>query len=163
MANDKQSLVDELKSLLEQNVMEVKDQVENLKSQFYREYHEEQAALKKAAEEAAAAAGEVLENWQPKMDEVELKFQELLNEYKTKRAEVSKQLEEELAQNLLRKENILAQMKEMAEAETADVMDNLKKMRELQAEWKTIGQVPAQNTQEIWKKFQQYQKQKLCA
>ena len=159
MANDKQSLVDELKSLLEQNVSEVKEQVDQLKTQFYRQYHEEQAALKKAAEEAAAQAGEVLENWQPTLDEAELKFRELLNEYKAKRAEVAKQLEEEQAQNLLRKENILSQMKEMAEAETADVMDNLKKMRELQAEWKTIGAVPAPKAQEIWKKFQQYQEQ----
>ena len=70
MANEKQALVDELKSLLEQNVTEVKDKVEGLKTQFYRQYHEEQAALKAAAEEAAAAAGEVLENWQPKLDEV---------------------------------------------------------------------------------------------
>ena len=159
MANEKQSLVDELKSLLEQNVTEVKDKVEALKTQFYRQYHEEQAALKKAAEEAAAKAGEVLENWQPTLDEAEQQFRALLNEYKTKRAEVSKQIEEEQAQNLLRKENILEQMKTMAEAETADVMDNLKKMKELQAEWKTIGAVPAQKAQEVWKKFQQYQEQ----
>ena len=159
MANEKQSLVDELKSLLEQNVTEVKDKVEALKTQFYRQYHEEQAALKKAAEEAAAAAGETLENWQPKLDEAEQQFRQLLNDYKTKRAEVAKQLEEEQAQNLLRKENILEQMKTMAEAETADVMDNLKKMKELQSEWKTIGAVPAQKAQEVWKKYQQYQEQ----
>ena len=159
MANEKQSLVDELKSLLEQNVTEVKDKVEALKTQFYRQYHEEQAALKKAAEEAAAAAGETLENWQPKLDEAEQQFRQLLNDYKTKRAEVAKQIEEEQAQNLLRKENILEQMKTMAEAETADVMDNLKKMKELQSEWKTIGAVPAQKAQEVWKKYQQYQEQ----
>ena len=159
MANEKQSLVDELKSLLEQNVTEVKDKVEALKTQFYRQYHEEQAALKKAAEEAAAAAGETLENWQPKLDETEQQFRQLLNDYKTKRAEVAKQIEEEQAQNLLRKENILEQMKTMAEAETADVMDNLKKMKELQSEWKTIGAVPAQKAQEVWKKYQQYQEQ----
>ena len=159
MANEKQSLVDELKSLLEQNVTEVKDQVEALKTQFYRQYHEEQAALKKAAEEAAAEAPEVLESWQPTLDEAEQQFRELLNEYKTKRAEVTKQIEEEQAQNLLRKENILEQMKTMAEAETADVMDNLKKMKELQAEWKTIGAVPAPKAQEVWKKYQQYQEQ----
>ena len=159
MANEKQALVDELKSLLEQNVTEVKDKVEALKTQFYRQYHEEQAALKKAAEEAAAQAGEALENWQPKLDEAEQQFRQLLNDYKTKRAEVAKQIEEEQAQNLLRKENILEQMKTMAEAETADVMDNLKKMKELQAEWKTIGAVPATKAQEVWKKYQQYQEQ----
>jgi hypothetical protein len=48
-------------------------------------------------------------------------------------------------------------MKEMADAETADVMDNIKKMKELQAEWKTIGSVHPTKAQEIWKTYQQYQ------
>lgn len=159
MANDKQELLEELKALIEQNVNEVKEQVEDVKSRFYRQYHDEQAALKEAAEKAAEAAGEVLENWQPVIDETEQAFKELLNVYKQKRAELQKQLEQDQAQNLLRKENILSQMKEMAQAETADVMDNLQKMRELQAEWKTIGPVPAPKAQEIWKQYQQYQEQ----
>lgn len=159
MANDKQTLLDELKALLDQDVKEVKEQVEELKNKFYRQYHEEQAALKKAAEEAAAAAGQVLDNWQPVSDEIEQAFREMLNTYKAKRAEVQKALEEEMQQNLLRKENIIAQMKEMAESETADVIDKMKRMRELQAEWKTIGQVPATKTQEIWKQYNQYQEQ----
>ncbi|MCQ2348311.1 MAG: DUF349 domain-containing protein [Paludibacteraceae bacterium] len=159
MANDKQTLIDELKGLLEQNVTEVKEQVEELKNKFYRQYHEEQAALKKAAEEAAQAAGEVLDNWQPALDEAEQAFRELLATYKAKRAEVQKQMEQEQEQNLLRKENIIAQMKEMAESETADVMDKMKKVRELQAEWKTIGPVPAPKAQEIWKQYNQYQEQ----
>lgn len=159
MDNQKQPLVDELKTLLEQNVTEVKDQVEELKSRFYRMYHEEQAELKKAAEEAAKEAGEVLQEWQPQMDELEVTFHNLLNEYKEKKAQVQKALEEEQKQNLLRKENILMQMKEMANSETADVMGNLQKMRDLQAEWKTIGQVPAPKAQEIWKEYNQYQEQ----
>ena len=159
MANEKQTLVDELKGLLEQNVTEIKEQVEELKNKFYRQYHEEQAALKKAAEEAAAAAGQALENWQPVLDETEQVFREMLNTYKAKRAEVQKALDEEMQQNLLRKENIIAQMKEMAESETADVMDKMKRMRDLQTEWKTIGQVPATKTQEIWKQYNQYQEQ----
>ena len=157
MANEQQQVVDELKELLQKNVAEVKEQVEGLKMQFYRQYHQELEAQKKAALEAAQAAGEVLENWLPQIDELEQEFRELLAQYKQRRAEIQKQVEEEQAQNLLRKENILAQMKEMADAETADVMDNLKKMRELQAEWKTIGPVPATKTQEIWKNYQQYQ------
>ena len=157
MANEKQQFVEELKELLQKNVAEVKDQVEMLKTQFYRQYHLELDAQKKAALEAAQAAGEVLENWLPSVDALEQEFRELLAQYKQKRAELLKQVEEEQAQNLLRKENILAQMKEMAESETADVMDNLQKMRELQAEWKTIGPVPAAKNQEIWKNYQQYQ------
>ena len=157
MANEKQQFVEELKELLQKNVAEVKDQVEMLKTQFYRQYHLELEAQNKAALEAAQAAGEVLENWLPSVDALEQEFRELLAQYKQRRAELLKQVEEEQAQNLLRKENILAQMKEMAESETADVMDNLQKMRELQAEWKTIGPVPAAKNQEIWKNYQQYQ------
>ena len=157
MANEKQQFVDELKELLQKNVAEVKDQVEQVKTQFYRQYHLDLEAQKKAAQEAAEAAGETLENWVPVLDELEQEFRELLATYKQRRAELQKQLEQEQAQNLLRKENILTQMKELADAETADVMDNLKKMRELQAEWKTIGPVPATKNQEIWKNYQQYQ------
>ena len=157
MANEKQQFVDELKELLQKNVAEVKEQVETLKTQFYRQYHQELEAQKKAALEAAEATGEALENWLPSFDELEQEFRELLSTYKQRRAELQKQIEEEQQQNLLRKENILTQMKEMADAETADVMDNLKKMRDLQAEWKTIGSVPATKTQEIWKNYQQYQ------
>lgn len=157
MANEKQQFVEELKELLQKDVTEVKEQVEQVKTQFYRQYHQEQETLKKAAEEAAEQAGKTLEEWQPAVDEVEQEFRSLLNTYKQKRAEAQKLKEETQAQNLLRKENILEQMKVMSESETADVMDNLKKMRDLQTEWKNIGPVPAPNAQEIWKKYQQYQ------
>jgi hypothetical protein len=155
MANEKQQFVDELKALLQNDVAEVKEQVEQIKTQFYRQYHQDLEAQKQAAE----AAGELVENWVPQVDETEQEFRELLTQYKQKKAELLKKAEEEQAQNLLRKENILQQMKEMAEAETADVMDNIKKMKELQAEWKTIGAVHPTKAQEIWKTYQQYQEQ----
>ena len=102
MANEKQQFVDELKELLQKNVAEVKEQVEAVKTQFYRQYHQELEAQKKTALEAAEAAGEVLENWLPSMDELEQEFRELLNQYKQRRAELQKQVEEELQRNLLR-------------------------------------------------------------
>jgi hypothetical protein len=157
MANEKQQFVDELKALLQKDVAEVKEQVEQLKTQFYRQYHQDLDAQKQAAEAAAAEAGETLENWVPQVDETEQEFRALLAQYKEKKAELLKKTEEEQAQNLMRKENILQQMKEMADAETADVMDNIKKMKDLQAEWKTIGAVSPTKAQEIWKTYQQYQ------
>lgn len=133
MANEKQELIDELKTLLaEQNVMEIKEQVENLKARFYRDERTEE-------EEAA--------------------FKALLEDYRKRRAEVAKKVEAEQAQNLLRKENILEQMKALAESETADVMANLQKVRDLQAEWKSIGPVPVTKAQEVWKRYNQYQEQ----
>ena len=137
---EKQELMEQLKVLLGKDVNEVKDQIEELKNQFYRVYHQEQEAAKKKAEEL----GENMAEYKPVVDEVEQNFRQLLNIYKQHRAEATAAREAEQQQNLLRKQNSLAQMKDLAESETADVTANLQKMRDLQAEWKTIGQVPAQ-------------------
>ena len=139
MASTKQEIIEELKALLQQgDVAAIKEQVDHLKTRFYSTAEE--------AEEAVA--------------EVEEEFKALLAQYKSKRAEVAAVQAKEEEANLARKEAILAKMKEMAEDENADgVMANLQKMRELQAEWKTIGAVPATKNQEIRKAYQQYQEQ----
>ena len=139
MASTKQEIIEELKALLQQeDVAAIKEQVDHLKTRFYSTAEE--------AEEAVA--------------EVEEEFKTLLAQYKSKRAEIAAVQAKEEEANLARKEAILAKMKEMAEDENADgVMANLQKMRELQAEWKTIGAVPAPKTQEIRKAYQQYQEQ----
>ena len=80
MANEKQQFVDELKALLQNDVAEVKEQVEQIKTQFYRQYHQDLEAQKQAAE----AAGELVENWVPQVDETEQEFRELLTQYKQK-------------------------------------------------------------------------------
>jgi len=152
---EKQELMEQLKALLGKDVNEVKDQVEELKNQFYRIYRQEQEAARKKAEEL----GENMAEYKPVVDEIEQNFRQLFSIYKQQRAEATAKREAEQEQNLLRKQNILAQMKELAESETADVTANLQKMRDLQAEWKTIGQVPAQHVAALWKEYQHYGEQ----
>ena len=148
MASTRQELVEELKGLLEQDVMAVKDQVEHIKTQFYREAAEVAEEAKEGAEEAEV-----------KIDETEEQFKELLSQYKAKRAEIAAQQSKEQAENLARKQAILEKMKTLAESETDGVMANLQNMRDLQAEWKTIGAVPAEKVQELRKAYQKYQEQ----
>ena len=132
MAQDRKQLVEELKALLEQDVMTIKDQVDRIKTQFYSEESEE----------------------------LEEEFKALLAEYKSKRATVAAAQAKEQADNLARKQAILEEMRQLVEGANADgVMANLQKMRELQAVWKTIGAVPAEKMQEVRKAYQQYQEQ----
>lgn len=152
---EKQELMEQLKALLGNDVTEVKDQVEELKNQFYRIYRQEQEVAKKKAEEL----GENMAEYKPVVDEIEQNFRQLLNIYKQHRAEAAAKREAEQQQNLLRKQNILEQMKQLAESETADVSANLQKMRDLQAEWKTIGSVPAPEVAALWKQYQHYGEQ----
>ena len=149
-------MIEDLKVLLQEDVTSVKDQVEHLKTQYYRTATESAEAAQEALSNAADAAQEAV---QPHVDALEEQFKELLAEYKTKRAEVAVQQAKEQAANLARKRDLLAEMKTLAEGETDGVMDNLKRMRELQAEWKNTGAVPADKVQELRKDYQRYQEQ----
>ena len=136
MANTRQEIIDELKQLLEQEPVDIKEQVDRLKTQFYT---------------VEPAEGE---------EPLEEEFKTLLAQYKAQRAEVAAAEAKEQADNLARKQAILDEMKSMVEDANADgVMGNLQRMRELQAAWKTIGAVPAPKTQEVRKAYQQYQEQ----
>ena len=124
MASTRQEIIEELKQLLEQESTDIKEQVDHLKTRFYSNNEEV------TDEEAHAAEEET--------------FKELLAQYKAKRAEKAAEQAKEQAENLARKQAILEQMKTMVEGANVDgVMTNLQHMRDLQAEWKTIGAVPA--------------------
>ena len=152
MANNRQQLVEELKALLEQDVTTVKEQVDHLKTQFYRAAAETADQTQEAAEQVADQASQAV-------DELEEQFKALLNEYKAKRAAVAEQMAKEEAENLAKKQAILDEMKTLAEGETDAVMTNLQRMRELQAEWKKKGAVPVDKVQTLRKDYQRYQEQ----
>lgn len=147
MANTRQEIIDELKRLLEaEDIMAIKDEVDHLKTRFYASLNDEAAE-----DEANSASG---------VNSEEEQFKALLTDYKTRRAQVTAEQNKEQADNLARKQTVLEEMKQLVEGATADaVMVNLQRMRELQAEWKKIGAVPATKIQEIRKAYQQYQEQ----
>lgn len=149
----KESILEQFKALLGGQVSEIKDQADQLKTQFYRIYRQEQEAARKQWEELQEKA----EDYKPVIDEIEVQFRHLLDIYKQQRQEDREKREAEMQQNQLRKENIIAQMKEMAESETADVSENMKKMRELREEWKSIGAVPPTVATLLWKEYNLYQ------
>ena len=148
MATNRQQIVEDLKVLLEQDVTTVKEQVEHLKTQFYR-----------TANEAAESVADAVDGAAETKDELEEQFKALLNEYKAKRAAVAAETAKEEAENLAKKQALLDEMKTLAEGETEGVLGNLQRMRELQAEWKAIGAVPADKVQQLRKDYQHYQEQ----
>ena len=152
----KQEIIEELKALLEQEGADIKEQVDRLKTQFYSEVNEVAQSAEDIAEEAAAT---VAEEAVKANEALEAQFKELLAQYKARRAEMAAALAKEYAENLARKQAIVEEMKTLAEGETDGVMANLQRMRELQAEWKTIGPVAPDKVQELRKDYQRYQEQ----
>lgn len=158
MSEQRQALIEELQRLLEhEDVTAIKDQVEHIKMQFYKPAEATETPAEEGEEPVEVA--EIPEAETPQADPQEEQFKALLAQYKAKRAEVAAKTAKEQEENLARKQAILSVMKTLAESETDAVMSSLPRMRELQAEWKTIGPVPAAHVQEVRKAYQQYQEQ----
>ncbi len=144
----KAELIDSLKTILENNVESVKEEVEIIKQSFYKR---SKAEIEEAKKNFIEAGGEQ-EDFKPEKDELEEDLKTLLNEYRAKKAAHTASLEKEKEQNLLQKQNILMQMKVLAES-SDDVSTHINEFRNLQQKWKSIGQVPAQHSTDMWKQY----------
>ena len=146
MASTRQQIIEELQNLLGKDVMEIKEQVDQLKNRFYKE------------------AESVDEEAKEEQEALEQQFKELLAEYKTRKAEITAKTTQELQANLERKNAILEQMKAIVESgesglENEEWKAATERMKTLQAEWKTLGAVPATEAQNIRKAYQRCQEQ----
>jgi len=148
----KAELIDTLKLLVSKEVDAVKDEVETIKQLFYKKAKAEAEELKKVFIEDG---GEEIEFLAPK-DELEDTFKALLNEFRSKKASLMAQLEKEKETNLLQKQHILEQMKVLVDSND-DVSTHINEFRALQQKWKSIGQVPASASTELWKQYNLYQ------
>ncbi|RDV16304.1 DUF349 domain-containing protein [Pontibacter diazotrophicus] len=78
-------------------------------------------------------------------------LEKLLSAYREARHQQRQNVEEQRQRNLERKEQLLTQLRQLVEsAETKNSSDEVKK---LQAEWKSIGPVPAGEAQEQWDSY----------
>ena len=147
----KESLIQQAEEILNKSAEEItRDELTRVKLQFHAlrktELEQEKAEfLEKGNEEAAFA---------PKTDEAEEKFKEILNQIKDKKAAYAAELEATRQANYERKSAIIAEITEMA-ADTDNVNRLMPRFRELQQEFKTVGEVPATLVTEQWKQFQE--------
>ena len=126
-----------------------RDEITKIKQQFYTirkaELEAEKAEfLEKGNEESAFA---------PKTDELEEKFKELLNDIKEKKAALLAEQEATRQANYERKSAIIAEINEMA-ADTDNVNRLFPKFKDLQQEFKSIGEVSPTVVSELWKNYQ---------
>ena len=124
-------------------------ELEALKQAYYRLHKAEVTA---AREQFVADGGEA-DAFMPQPDATEEAFKEALNRVKELRLRSAERDEKEKQQNLKRKLEIIEKIKEMTVS--ADVADkSYNDFKQLQAEWKELGQVPAERATELWKTYQ---------
>ena len=128
-----------------------REEVTYLKQQF----HSLRIAQHKALRDAAIAEGTLTDDNsdQPEPNEADAEFQELLNIIKEKKAAHIVALEAKRQENLNKREAIIAQLLEMSQ-DTDNVNREFPRFRELQQQFKEIGEVPATEATAQWKRYQ---------
>ena len=148
----KQEICDRMKELIEQNVEQVKEEVESMKQLFYKKSKSEVGEQRAAFIEKGGVETEFI----PEPTELETEFKELLNEFRNNKAKLNAQQEQEKGNNLLKKQHIIEQMKQLVESND-DVSANVAAFRRLQQDWKNTGPVPPTATNELWKQYNLFQ------
>ncbi len=125
------------------------DEVSRIKQQFYTLHNEEV----RAARQAFVDAGNQPEAFVAAADSLEEQLKQLLAGIKEKKAAMRARIEAEQLANLDKKQAIIAELNAMS-ADTDNVNRHYPRAKELQAEFKEIGEVPQQNSTDTWKAFQ---------
>ncbi|MBR1593383.1 MAG: DUF349 domain-containing protein [Alloprevotella sp.] len=147
----KEEVIERLRQIVAEAETVARQELEHLKQVYYHIHNAEATA----AREAFIAAGGNADDFQPAPDPLEESFKAEMERVREVRAKEAASLEEEKQRNLKRKLEIIELVKQYAESpETAD--KNFEQLKKLQAEWREIKSVPAENATELWKNYQHY-------
>ena len=148
----KSEVIDEMRRLSELDAAEIQpESVARLKQQFYSLRNDE---LRAEREAYLAVVGNDPEAFVAAADDAEETFKELAGVIKEKKAAQRAAIEAEQQANLDRKREIIDKLVAMS-GDADNVNRVFPEMRELQTQFKEIGEVPQQYSSEVWKNYQE--------
>ncbi len=151
---DKQEVLARAKEIAASEDNPNKDEVEHLKSAFYR-FH---IAEREQQQKDYLEAGGDPEKYIVTPDEAEDDFKAQMQVIREKRAKIFQQQEAEKEHNLKRKLEIIEKVKAMATS-PEEANKSYNEFKALQQEWKEIKSVPAEKANEVWRNYQLYVEQ----
>lgn len=149
LMTNKNEVLERAREIAERNDGGDKQELELLKQLYYK-YHKADLV---AAHQAFVEAGGDPEAFQPAPDPTEDAFKQAMQQIRQRRAELQAEAEQQRADNLNKKLAVIEQIKQLA-ATPEEAGKSYDAFKELQAQWKEIGSVPAENVSEIWKSYQ---------
>ena len=150
----KQEVVERLKEIAASDEAPVKDEIDLLKTVFYKLHiAEREARLKEYID-----GGGNPETYQVVPDQDEETFKAQMAVIREKRAHIMQQQEAEKQANLEKKLEIIEKIKAMTTSPD-EAGKSYNEFKELQQQWKDIKNVPADKANELWRNYQLYVEQ----
>ena len=147
-------VIERLKELAHGEEVPTKEEVEALKTAFYKLHiAEREARLKEYID-----GGGDPEKYQIVPDEDEEVYKSEMTLIKEKRSKLFLQQEEEKQENLKKKLEIIEKVKSMATS-PEEANSSYQQFKQLQQEWREIKLVPADKANELWRSYQLYVEQ----
>ena len=150
----KEEVLERVKEIAHSEEVPAKDEVDQLKTTFYKLLFTERDAQQKAYLEAGGDP----ETYQVLPDETEEQFKAEWGIIKEKRAKAFLKQEEEKQENLKKKLEVIEQLKAMATSPD-EANKSYNEFKALQQAWKEIKAVPAEKANELWRNYQLYVEQ----
>lgn len=146
----KEDIMARLTKLAVDETVEIsREEIAHLKQRFY--------AIRKLEQEAELAAhlaeGKDAESFLPSLDPTEEEFKTMMNTVRERKAALAAAEEEERNKNLTRKLALIEELNTIS-ADTDNVNRAFPRVKEIQAEFKEIGDVPATEATDLWKNYQ---------
>ena len=150
----KAEIIERLKEIVGNDENPTKEELDHLKTSFYKLHIAEREAQQKAYLEAGGDP----DKYVLVPDEAEDVFKAEVGVIKERRAKLFLQQEAEKQENLEKKLNIIERIKNMASS-PEEANKNYNEFKELQQQWKDIKNVPADKANELWRNYQLYVEQ----
>ena len=147
----KAEIIERLKEIVGNDENPTKEELDHLKTSFYKLHIAEREAQQKAYLEAGGDPDKYI----LVPDEAEDVFKAEMGVIKERRAKLFLQQEAEKQENLEKKLNIIERIKNMASS-PEEANKNYNEFKELQQQWKDIKNVPADKANELWRNYQLY-------
>lgn len=154
MYASKYEVLERVKELAHSDNTPAKDEIDHLKTAFYKLLFAEREADQKTFIENGGDP----EAYVMKTDDSEEQFKAEMGLIKEKRAKAFQQQEEEKKANLQRKQQIIEKIKMMSTS-PEEANKSYNDFKALQQEWKDIKAVPAEKANELWRNYQLYVEQ----
>ena len=150
----KQEVLDRVREIAHAEEAPQKDEVEYLKTAFYKLHIAEREAQQKAYLEAGGDP----ETYQVVPDETEELFKAEMSLIKERRQQQFREQEAEKEANLQKKLDIIEKLKAMVTS-PEEASKTYQEFKALQQEWREIKNVPAERANELWRNYQLYVEQ----
>ena len=154
MYASKHEVLERVKELAHSDETPAKDEIDHLKTAFYKLLFAEREADQKTFIENGGDP----ESYVMKTDDSEEQFKAEMGLIKEKRAKAFQQQEEEKKANLQHKQQIIEKIKMMSTS-PEEANKSYNDFKALQQEWKDIKAVPAEKANELWRNYQLYVEQ----